>query len=302
MCQGNPGNSGECGQLMITQVSSVETTKIFQGNILVAAPHIDDDILGCGGTIASLNSKEKIHFIYATDGSKSPAPMFPWQGSITCDLSSIRMKEAYAALEVLGVPGENVHFLGLPDAGLRDHLDELTLSLSTIIRRTKPSWVITPFRYDRHPDHMALNRSTMQALESENCAANVLEYFVYYRWRLLPRGDIRKHIRRDHLFKVDIECYSDKKKKALQCFTSQTTLFFSWQDRPILPENRVTEVSQSPELFLRYNPNYPEWTIFPRLSTWIRLIYHTEPALKKRKDQILALLRSGTANSVNKTD
>jgi hypothetical protein len=36
---------------------------------------MDDEALACGGLIAKLPQKERIHIVYATDGMKSPAPI-----------------------------------------------------------------------------------------------------------------------------------------------------------------------------------------------------------------------------------
>jgi LmbE family N-acetylglucosaminyl deacetylase len=282
------------------KVIFVDPNEIFKGVILIVAPHMDDEVLACGGTIAQLPDKKRIHVIYATDGSKSPVPMFPWLGSISPDLTLIRMGEARTALGMLGIPEGNIHFLGFSDGRLGYYLNELSQSLAEFIKRLKPVHVLIPFRYDRHPDHLTLNCATTKALKSANYQAKVAEYFIYYRWRLLSGGDIRKFIWPDHLLKIDIRAQAAQKKKALNCFKSQTTLFFDWQDRPILPKQRLDEVSQSPECFLRYDPAFPDATIFASSRTWIRLIHRVEPSLKKSKDQVSTLLRMGIARNGRK--
>lgn len=253
---------------------------------------MDDGVLACGGTIARLADKERVFFVYATDGSRSPVPMFPWQGSVSPDLAAIRKQEARAALGVLGIPEDNSHFLDLPDRRLGAHSGELSHSLAELMRQIAPSHVFIPFRYDRHPDHLALHRVMTQALKGGTNGVSLTEYFVYYRWQLIPGKDIRKHIRPDHLLAVDIQTYSVEKKKALMCFKSQTTRFFDWQDRPILPNRRLDETSHSPELFLRYDPDYPGARIFAGSRLRIRLVHHIEPSLKRSKDQALALFNT----------
>jgi LmbE family N-acetylglucosaminyl deacetylase len=253
---------------------------------------MDDGVLACGGTIARLADKERIFFVYATDGSRSPVPMFPWQGSVSPDLAAIRMQEARAALSLLGISEDHIHFLGLPDRQLSAHSGELRHSLAELMRQIAPAHVLIPFRYDRHPDHLALNRAVTQALEGGKHSVSRTEYFVYYRWQLLPGKDIRRHIRPDHLLAVDIENCSHKKKEALMCFKSQTTRFFDWQDRPILPNCRLDETSQTPELFLRYDPDYPGASVFAGSRLCIRLVHYIEPPLKRSKDQALALWKT----------
>ena len=106
----------------------VDPVKTFRGVIVIAAPHMDDEVLSCGGTIASLPDKDRVHCIYATDGSKSPAPIFPWLGAIASDLVTVRMREAKRALGILGVPEKNLHFcLLLVPGTLADHSDRIDL-------------------------------------------------------------------------------------------------------------------------------------------------------------------------------
>ena len=81
---------------------------------------------------------------------------------------------------------------------------------------------------------------------------------------------------------------------ALACFRSQATLFFPWQERPILPEQRLDEVSKSPEYFLKYNPRFQGTKIFTHSRVWIRLVHQLEPSLKRSKDQLVSLLRTGS--------
>jgi LmbE family N-acetylglucosaminyl deacetylase len=270
----------------------VDPNAFFRGTLLVVVPHMDDEVLACGGTIARLVAKERIFVVYATDGSRSPVPMFPWQGSVSPALPAIRKQEARAALSVLGIPEDNVHFLGLPDHRLRAHARELGHLLAGLLRRIAPAHILIPFRYDRHPDHLALHRAITQALGNERSGASLSEYFVYYRWQLVAGKDIRKHIRPDHLVAVDIHTCSSTKKGALLCYESQTTCYFDWQDRPILPSGRVDEASDTPELFLRHDPAYPGASVFAGSRFWIRLVHTTEPTLKRGKDQALALWKT----------
>jgi LmbE family N-acetylglucosaminyl deacetylase len=272
---------------------STEPAAFFQGKLLFAAPHMDDEVLACGGTIALLPHKERIHVVYATDGSRSPVPAFNWQGRRSPDLPRIRQGEARSALEVLEVPEDNVHFLNLPDGGLQGCATRVREELLSLLERVRPSCLFIPFRYDRHPDHVALRVAALQASELLRPPVQLVEYFVYYRWQLVPGRDIRAMIRPEHLLRVDIHEQSGRKRRALECYVSQTTRFFRWQQRPILPPERVAEVSRSDELFLKYNPEFPDATIFFRLQRWIPFVHRWEPFLKRRKDEIRLLVRAG---------
>ena len=85
---------------------------LFSGIIVIVAPHMDDESLACGGLIAKLPDKNRIHILYCTDGIRSPAPIIPGQGKFSPDLGKIRVQEATEAMRLLGVPEENLRMIG----------------------------------------------------------------------------------------------------------------------------------------------------------------------------------------------
>ena len=202
----------------------------------------------------------------------------------------MRVQESRAALKILGVPDQNLHFLGYPEARLKDWKRKYSESLVELIKKINPDHLITPFRYDRHPDHLVVNRATTDALRRGAFKARLSEFFVYYRWRLLPGGDVRNYIRPDHLIRINIQNQAATKRRALDCFRSQTTKLYPWQDRPILPAASLDEVCRNPELFLRYDPLWSGTRIFVRSHTWIRVVHLIETPLKKEKDKVRALM------------
>ena len=270
---------------------SVNPAELFQGTILIAAPHMDDEVLACGGTIVQLPHKEQIHVVYATDGMKSPSPIVPWRDSISPDLGEVRMRESRSAMKYLGVPDENTHFLGLPEAQLKSHIPALRSQLIQLIKQIRPDKILIPFRYDRHPDHLAVN-SVITAAYRQGIfpQARLFEYFVYYRWRLLSAKDVRQYIYPQYLQKVDIQEVSAQKRTALDCFKSQTTKFYSWQTRPILTPSLLDEESQNPEIFLKYDPAVEGKAVFSRATIWIQIVHRLEPFLQKWKYQVGAFL------------
>jgi LmbE family N-acetylglucosaminyl deacetylase len=264
--------------------------QVFQGIVVVAVPHMDDEVLACGGTLARLPQKDRIHLIYATDGSRSPAPVLSGLDAAGPHLGFMRMQESRAALKILGVPDQNLHFLGFPEARLRHSWKQYSEALVELVKKINPDHVLAPFRYDRHPDHLVVNRATTEALRSGAVKARVSEYFVYHRWRLLRGGDIRKYIDSKHLIRINIENESRIKREALTCFKSQTTKLYAWQERPILSEKLLDEECQNPELFVRYDPACPGTNIFVNAHAWIRFVHLIETPLKKKKEACRALL------------
>ena len=84
----------------------------LSGTVVIIAPHMDDEALVCGGLIAKLADKDRLHIIYCTDGMKSPAPILPGKDKISPDLGRFRMDESTQAMKRLGVPEKNLHFWG----------------------------------------------------------------------------------------------------------------------------------------------------------------------------------------------
>lgn len=259
------------------------------GTVVIVAPHMDDEALACGGLIAKLPDKNRIHIIYATDGMKSPAPIMPGD-EITSDLGAIRRNESAQAMKLLGVPETNLHFLDLPEAQLAKNILALKQSLTEKLKGLAPQYIIVPFRYDRHLDHLAVNHVVASAIQQGNIQAQLIEYFVYYRWRLLPKRDIRKYINLQYLFALDISDVADLKRQSLDCFATQTTIYYPWQTRPILTHTLLDDECANPEYFLM-NASPSGTSVFTSIILWIRLAHRLEPILLRWKYLTLSTLK-----------
>jgi LmbE family N-acetylglucosaminyl deacetylase len=270
-------------------VPVVEPDELFRGVVLITVPHMDDEALACGGTIAKLSDKQRVHLVYATDGMRAPEPILPWRDAISPDLGAIRQQESVAAMALLGVPETNVRFFQLPEARLERHQGRLAALLRDLVVQIAPDHILTPFRYDRHRDHIAVNRAVTAAMRAAGRQVQLSEYFVYHYWRLLPRRDVRRYIRATELRQVEITDVSDRKRAALECFKSQTTRFYDWQTRPNLTPRLLDSVSREPELFLISRPSLPGASVFTDSAAWIRVAHRLESPLKRVKDRAVAV-------------
>src|SRR5688572_18308264 len=248
----------------------VDPDTLFAGTVLLLVPHMDDEVLACGGTLARVRDKRGVHVVYATDGAGSPVPPASWMGGPDPELPRLRMEEALAALALLGVPGQNVDFLGFPDGRLAAHAEELEQAIRRRLAELDPASVVVPFRYDRHPDHVALNQAATACFLQGRNGRELYEYFVYYRWRMLPGGDVRPYLRPDQLVGVAIGEQAALKRRALDCFATQTTRYFPWQHRPNLTPAMLDRDSRGPEMFLRYSEALPGHRVFRAGSGWLR--------------------------------
>lgn len=270
---------------------SIDPSETFTGRILLLVPHMDDCVLSCGGMIARLPDKQNFFVIYATDGSGSPRPVLHSRSTAPDDLVQAREQEAVSALAFLGIPAANIRFLKLPDGHLSQYKQDLYSLLQEAAAPLNPDLILAPFRYDRHPDHLALNHAAVRLFFQSSGKTRLVEYFVYYQWRMLSQGDIRKYIRPDLLVQVDVSDVSAQKRAALDLFKSQTTRFYPWQTRPNLTPQLLDAVSQAPEVFLSFDPSLPGAAVLTHNVLWIRLAHRLEPILKERKDQVVALIR-----------
>lgn len=258
---------------------------IFTERLVVVAPHMDDESLGCGLLLATHADKARAHVVFVTDGAQSPDGA-RWTTAEARDLVRTRQQEAMAALATFGVPAGNVDFLGLPDGSLHDRGPQLRATLTALVQRLAPQCVFVPFRYDRHPDHLAVNRAVCTAKRDAAIDTEIFEYFVYTQWRLLRTGDVRDYIAPDALRRVEPGAAAAVKRRALDCHRSQTTRFFPWQARPVLTPELLDRVCSEPECFLKFDPARTGRRVLTRGRAWIPVAHQVEPVLKRWKDRI----------------
>jgi len=137
--------------------------------ILVVTPHPDDETFTSGGTLAMLaaNGNNIQILIYTSDnaGSNDPA-MTPER------LAAIRKAEEEAACDVLGIPKDNITWLGHDD-GMLEYVDrrELTKQVAREIRRHKPDALFSvdpgaPFEQYHKSDHRSGAIITVDAMRA----------------------------------------------------------------------------------------------------------------------------------------
>ncbi len=133
-------------------------------NILAIAPHPDDDVIGCGGTLCHLAaSGHHVTVLYLTSGDAGDAIVEPMI------LSRIRETEARNASAILGI--HECEFLHLPDGNIQD--DEPTIILLTnTIRRHKPDMIFIPHATDGHKDHQTTYRLLMESIYRSGARAH----------------------------------------------------------------------------------------------------------------------------------
>lgn len=158
------------------------TEEMAETSVLVIAPHPDDETIGCAVTIMrKVDAGAAVHIVIASDGERSRRRSRYGPE----ELASIRRREAVTAIGRLGVPAENVTFLGLPDGQLANHVGELRSRLSEIIDQVPTDQIFGPALADAHPDHRATAQVVRAITRNRAPGVEVYEYPVRY-WELVP--------------------------------------------------------------------------------------------------------------------
>ncbi len=258
---------------------------LVAGPVLVIAPHMDDETLGCGLLLAGHPQRDALQVLFATDGAHSPEHAGGASAAARRELAATREREAGAALEVLGLTAGQYRCLGFEDGTLVRQPQALAGELREPLQAA--AQVFVPFRYDRHPDHLAVGRAVAAIRDDGGTAATVFEYFVYSQWRLLPGGDVRDCVDRSLLRSLaPTAALQAQKRRALDCYHSQTTCVLDWQNRPVLTPELLDRVCAGPEVYLLQDPARPGGRVLARARAWVPVAHRVEPVLKGWKDRL----------------
>jgi len=135
-------------------------------NILVIAPHPDDEVLGMGGTIKKLSKNNKIILCVVSEGATAQYN--------DKKMIQTRKNACKKCSKVLGI--SNTIFLNFPDMKLSlSHL-EINKKLEGVIKKFKPEIVYTSSRNDLNLDHQAVYDSTLVACRPKSGVKKILCY------------------------------------------------------------------------------------------------------------------------------
>lgn len=129
--------------------------------ILIVAAHPDDEVLGCGGTIAKLaKNGNEVHVILAAEGLTSRQTTRE-QSSLKNEFDQL-YKKAKDANDALGVT--SLEFLGFPDNRM-DSVDLLDIvkKIETKLEFFPADEIYTHFPSDLNIDHRLLSEAVLTA-------------------------------------------------------------------------------------------------------------------------------------------
>ena len=147
--------------------------KAAADRVAVLAPHPDDDMLGCGGTLCKHRlAGDTVTVIYLTDGARGN----DHAGPPDMALAQQRQREATVAAGTLGI--DDLIFLDHPDGKLPVNQKTAFQILDILIQR-KAGAIFLPFLLDEHPDHLAANKLFAILAKEIDRQATVYAYEIW---------------------------------------------------------------------------------------------------------------------------
>ena len=177
----------------------LQTSKVFNRSalvwnpggekVLVLAPHMDDEVIGCGGTLARHRAcGADITVVFLTDGRGSGRAPSATAHPGAADIGAIRKDEAYRALREIGI--DQIEFLDAADGGLMEAAARLAGRLRSRLENDRPEIVYLPFFLEEHPDHRAASELLFEAMKDG--ASLTFECHGYEVWTpLFPNCLVR---------------------------------------------------------------------------------------------------------------
>jgi bacillithiol biosynthesis deacetylase BshB1 len=197
----------------------------YQVDVLCIAAHPDDVEISAGGTVAKLIAQGYtvaiVDFTQGELGSRGSGPL--------------RLKEAAEASRILNVKyREN---LGLKDGFFQYDEESLKLIIE-VVRKYKPTIVLTNALRDRHPDHARAAKMVSDACFYSGL--NKIEGMLHWRPKAVYHFNQDQYNKPD--FVVDVTDFWDVKMASLMAYRSQ---FYD-------PQSKEPETPISGEGFFDY--------------------------------------------------
>ena len=184
-------------------------------NVLVVAPHPDDEVLGCGGTIAKYaDNGDDVYVAIVTKGCE---PLFP------ADQVEAVRNECLKADRFLGV--KETIFMDFPAAMIEDvSRYKFNEAFIQLVQKIKPDIVYIPHRGDMQLDHKMVVDAAMVALRPKY--QHVVKKIYAYETLSETGWDV-PNVTNEFIPNAysDISEFLGKKLEAMEIFTTQLAAY-----------------------------------------------------------------------------
>ncbi|MCU1427911.1 MAG: uncharacterized protein JWL83_1911 [Actinomycetia bacterium] len=148
-------------------------------NVLVVAPHPDDESIGCGGTLRlHADRGDRVEVVFLTSGELGLPKLEPDAAR------KVREAEAEEAAILLGVT--RLTFLRHSDWFVGDATDAVVADLCGVFERDPPERVLFPHAAEEHPDHRAAAAVVLDVTQQLGAKPSLAAYEV---WTPMTRFD-----------------------------------------------------------------------------------------------------------------
>jgi LmbE family N-acetylglucosaminyl deacetylase len=180
--------------------------------VLIIAPHLDDEVLGCGGVVAR-------HVAEGDEVNVCFIAHRVYDHVYDEDKMKVEMEHALKAKEIMGYQG--VHFLNLNDERLDTSIQDIIIPLEKYVNNLKPSVIYSPFCNDNNQDHQAVAKAVQVILRP--VAAHFAQRWLMYE---TPSSTEQAPSVGVLGFQANVYCdisdYLDIKLKAIACYETET--------------------------------------------------------------------------------
>ncbi len=179
--------------------------------VLVVSPHMDDEVLGVGGTIAKhVDRGDEVYVCIVA--------YRVYNRRYNEKINAEEQKATKRAKEVLGY--KNVAFFNLPDERLDGCIQDILIPLEEYYNTVKPDILYTNFYGDNNQDHRAAF-SAVRVVMRASAAYKVSKVLMYEVPSSTDQSPPIKEASFNPNFYVNIGNYWQKKVEAFRCYTRE---------------------------------------------------------------------------------
>lgn len=179
--------------------------------VLVIAAHMDDEVLGCGGTIAKHKDKgDKVWVIFIARRI--------YNHRFDADKNQIEKNHAARAKSILNY--DKAVFLDLNDERLDASIQDVIIPVEKYIKSLKPEIVYVPFKKDNNQDHRAVFDAVRVAVRP--LATPFMQ--ALYMYEVISSTEQSPPLPENAFlpnYYVDIAKYIHKKIDAYRCYATE---------------------------------------------------------------------------------
>lgn len=193
--------------------------------IVVFAPHPDDEIFGCGGSILKwMEEGHDVYIIYVTDNrvlvtwGLSHDELILEEAKEFINLSEneiakIALKEAEQVSRDFGFKKENVYYFKFYDQGAMNNINDGVALAKEIIKDADR--IVIPSDNNNHIDHQATHTIAKKA--AKELYLKDIEFYVYAAYNILK-------VPKEKQIKIKIEQYREQLYELMKGYRTQLCL------------------------------------------------------------------------------